>query len=201
MGLTHQHTPAVVEFMPTGPALHRDELILLNVEYMSWVMAGVERAFGTPPQSLLNGQSIAGYVAGKIDSVCGAPPPQGVFYLVRRGGELAGMGGLRRVREGVAELKRVYVRPACRGARLGAVIVERLLADARAFGYRQVLLDSAPFMASAHRLYEAAGFTDCPPYPETEAPPLLHGRWRFMALSLPAEAAGENAAGTGVTIR
>jgi hypothetical protein len=35
-------------------------------------------------------------------------------------------------------------------------------------------------MASAHRLYEAAGFADCAPYPETEVPPALRPRWRFM---------------------
>jgi len=178
-------TPAAAaEFMPTDPVAHRAELIALNVEYMQWVLAGIEGAFGSPPQEVLGGQPIADYVAAKIESVCGAPRPQGVFYLVRLNGELAGMGGLRRVREGVAELKRVYVRPTCRGARLGAAIVERLVQDARAFGYRQVWLDSAPFMASAHRLYEAAGFADCAPYPETEVPPALRDRWRFMARAL-----------------
>jgi GNAT superfamily N-acetyltransferase len=189
-------TPAVAEFVPTDPVAHRAELITLNVEYMDWVLAGIQRTFGTPPHELL-GQPIADYVASKLESVCGAPPPQGVFYLVRLGGALAGMGGLRRVRDGVAELKRVYVRPACRGARLGAAIVERLLADARAFGYREVWLDSAPFMASAHRLYEAAGFTDCPPYPESEVSPRLHYRWRFMARALPADGADVAAAADG----
>lgn len=178
------HTPATAaEFMPTDPVVHRAELLDLNVEYMQWVLAGIESAFGTPPQQVL-GQPVADYVAAKIDSVCGAPPPQGVFYLVRLHGELAGMGGLRRVRDGVAELKRVYVRPGSRGARLGAAIVERLLQDARAFGYAEVWLDSAPFMAAAHRLYQAAGFTDREPYDETEVPPELRKRWRFMARAL-----------------
>ena len=185
--------PAVAEFVPTDPVAHRDELITLNVEYMEWVLAGIERSFGTPARDLL-GQSIPDYVAAKLASVCGAPPPLGVFYLVRLDGALAGMGGLRRLRDGVAELKRVYVRPARRGARLGAAIVECLLADARAFGYRAVWLDTAPFMTSAHRLYEAAGFTDCPPYPEAEVTPRLHDRWRFMARALPATAAASDAA-------
>lgn len=177
-------TPAAAaEFTPTDPVTHRPELIALNVEYMQWVLAGVEEAFGTPPQEVL-GQSIADYVAAKIESVCGAPPPQGLFYLVRLDGQLAGMGGLRRLRDGVAELKRVYVRPTCRGARLGRTIVERLVQDARAFGYAELWLDSAPFMTAAHHLYEAAGFTDRAPYPETEVPPALRGRWRFMARSL-----------------
>ena len=197
MGMAHPHTPPIphsppaAEFVPADPLVHRAELLRLNVEYMGWVVAGIGQAFGMAPQDVLRGQSVDDYVAGKIDAVCGAPPPQGVFYLVRLGGELAGMGGLRRVHDGVAELKRVYVRPACRGARLGAAIVDRLLADARAFRYRQVLLDSAPFMAAAHRLYEAAGFTDRPPYPEAEVPRALHGGWRFMARGLSAQDPGE----------
>lgn len=171
---------ALPHFVPTDPDTHRDELLRLNIEYVGWVASEVERTFGLAPRDIFGGQSVADYVAGKIDSVCGDPPPRGVFYLVRLGGDLAGMGGLRRVRDGVAELKRIYIRPGHRGARLGAAVIDRLLADARAFGYRQVLLDSAPFMTAAHRHYEAAGFTDCAAYPETEVPPLLQGRWRFM---------------------
>ena len=83
-------TPSAVEFIATEPAVHRTELVALNVEYMQWVLGGIEQAFGTPPQEVL-GQPIADYVAGKIESVCGAPPPQGVFYLVRLHGELAGV--------------------------------------------------------------------------------------------------------------
>ena len=56
----------------------------------------------------------------------------------------------------VVEIKRVYVRPAYRGVKLGATILQRLLADARVFGYARVRLDTAPFMHAAHTLYEAA---------------------------------------------
>ncbi|MFN9251818.1 MAG: hypothetical protein ACK58O_12310, partial [Brevundimonas sp.] len=37
---------------------------------------------------------------------------------------------------------------------------------------------------SAHRLYEAAGFVDIPPYPNAEVPEALHYDWRFMRLGL-----------------
>ena len=58
--------------------------------------------------------------------------------------------------------------------------MNRLIDDARAFGCDTAVLDSAPFMHSAHRLYAAAGFTDCPPYPGSEAPQALMAVWRFM---------------------
>ena len=181
MGMAHDR-PAGPVFERADPATHRDELTALNIEYMHWVLDGLQSAFGTAPAGVV-GPSVPAYVAGKIDSVC-ETPPRGVFYLVRLGGALAGMGGLRRLGEGLGELKRIYVRPDCRGARLGHLIVERLLADARAFGYQRLCLDSAPFMASAHRLYEAAGFADCAAYEGTEVPPALRGRWRFMARAL-----------------
>jgi GNAT superfamily N-acetyltransferase len=115
-----------------------------------------------------------------LDTICGDPPPRGVFYLVERDHHLAGMGGVRWNSHGVAEIKRLYVRPAHRRAKLGATILRRLLADARAFGYERVKLDTAPFMHAAHMLYESAGFHDCAPYQESEVPAFLHVKWRFM---------------------
>ena len=35
-------------------------------------------------------------------------------------------------------------------------------------------------MKSAHRIYEAAGFTDREPYLDAEVPEAFHARWRFM---------------------
>lgn len=51
-------------------------------------------------------------------------------------------------------------------------------------GYREVILDTGPFMTSAHRLYEAAGFLDIPAYAEAEVPQALHHDWRFMSCKL-----------------
>jgi len=176
-GVLHRMTRPT--FTVAHPITHRDALLRINLEYMSWVTAEIEKAFGVTTSDIL-GMPLPDYVAGAIDKVCGDAPPRGVFYLVERGGALAGMGGLRRVRDGVAEIKRLYVRPAHRGERLGETVLQRLLGDASGFGYSSVVLDSAPFMRSAQRLYEAAGFADRVPYPETEVPPALHGTWRFM---------------------
>jgi GNAT superfamily N-acetyltransferase len=166
-------------FTPADPARHRDLLLELNIEYMSWVAGEMEAIYGISAAKL-NGLSTSDYVAGTIDKTCGDTPPRGIFYLVEQDGAVAGMGGLRSIRDGVAEIKRIYVRSHYRGAGLGQAILQRLLTDAAAFGYRTVVLDSAPFMHSAHRLYQAAGFVDCLPYPESEAPPALRQIWRFM---------------------
>ncbi|MFO1312715.1 MAG: GNAT family N-acetyltransferase [Burkholderiales bacterium] len=160
-------------------ALHRAKLLELNVEYVSWVFSQVEAYFGVRSVDIL-GMPADAYVATVIDKICGRKPPEGVFYLVEVDGRLAAMGGLRGLDGKVAEIKRVYVRPQFRGHRLGEAILDTLMRDARAFGYETACLDTAPFMKTAHRLYESAGFTDRPPYAGVEVPPEFHAQWRFM---------------------
>jgi GNAT superfamily N-acetyltransferase len=175
--------PSGQEFIVASVAAHREQLIELNVEYLSWVFAGLEQAFGAPADEVV-GMSAREYVPGVIDKVCGDAPPRGVFYLVQVDDKLAGMGGLRYLRTGVAEIKRIYFRPEFRGKRLGQRMLDRLLADAGAFGFERVCLDTAPFMTSAHRLYEENGFSDCAAYEGVEVPSEFHGRWRFMERAL-----------------
>jgi GNAT superfamily N-acetyltransferase len=168
-----------VEFIIADPESHRSELLELNVEYMTWVCKGVESHFGILADEVV-GMPAAEYAPTVIDEVCVAPPPKGIFYLVKVDGGLAGMGGLRFVRNGVAEIKRIYFRPEYRGNRLGEQMLNRLIADATEFGYKTALLDSGPFMTSAQKVYERSGFVDCAPYEEAEVPTKFHSGWRFM---------------------
>ncbi|MFT3915063.1 MAG: GNAT family N-acetyltransferase [Anaeromyxobacteraceae bacterium] len=169
-------------FTPADLALHRDVLVELNVEYIGWVCEGIEERFGLGPVEVL-GAPVAAYVPGALAKVC-LRPPDGVFYLVSLDGAPAGMGGLRRLHGDVGEVKRVYVRPGFRGHRLGERIMARLLEDARALGLSRVVLDTAPFMTSAHGLYARMGFVDRGPYPGGEVPERLHASWRFMERTL-----------------
>jgi ribosomal protein S18 acetylase RimI-like enzyme len=171
------------EFKLADAVFDRHALIELNVEYMSWVFAGIEDLFGVAADQIV-GMPASEYVPSVIDKVCGDPPPKGIFYLVTVDHELAGMGGLRFLRTGVAEIKRIYFRPEFRGMRLGESMLRRLLADAKAFGYQRVCLDTALFMTSAHRLYEANGFSDRSVYEGVEVPSEFHSRWRFMEREL-----------------
>lgn len=171
------------EFFAANIASHKDELVQLNVEYLSWVFAGIEDLFGVPADQVV-GMAVSEYVASVIDKVCGDPPPRGIFYLATVDEKLAGMGGLRFLRTGVAEIKRIYFRPEFRGMKLGERMLSRLLTDAKAFGYQSVCLDTALFMKSAHRLYEVNGFSDCSVYEGVEVPSEFHSRWRFMERSL-----------------
>src|SRR5262245_55838920 len=51
-------------------------------------------------------------------------------------GEIVGTAAVRRLDVGVAEIKRMWVRPACQGHGLGRRLMGRCLEEARGLGYR-----------------------------------------------------------------
>lgn len=76
----------------------------------------------------------------------------------------AGCAGLRKIGDGIGEMKRLYVRPAFQGSGLGRLLTERIIADATAAGYRLLRLDTLPALERAIGLYRKLGFQEIPPY-------------------------------------
>jgi putative acetyltransferase len=91
-------------------------------------------------------------------------PPSGRLLIAFASGQAGGCVALRKIGDGVAEMKRLYVRPAHRGTGLGRKLAEAVLAEAGAAGYRTVRLDTLATMKEAQALYVSMGFTDIPPY-------------------------------------
>lgn len=89
-------------------------------------------------------------------------PPKGLLLLATVVGQPVGCIGLRPFpREGTCEMKRLYVRPAFRGGKLGRELAERLLNEARRLGYSSMRLDSyASLMEAAVGLYRKLGFRE-----------------------------------------
>jgi ribosomal protein S18 acetylase RimI-like enzyme len=106
-------------------------------------------------------------------------PPSGALLIARLDGRPAGMVALRRKDEERCEMKRLFVREAARGSRLGRALADRIIAEARSRGYREMVLDTLPLMQDAQRLYVALGFRDIEPYYSSP----IAGT-RFMALTL-----------------
>lgn len=95
-------------------------------------------------------------------------PPAGELLLAYVDGELAGCGAFRRFTDAddanACEMKRLYVRPACRRFGLGRLLAQALLDEGRRAGYSAMLLDTLDDMEAARELYASLGFVEIPPY-------------------------------------
>ena len=85
-------------------------------------------------------------------------PPAGAFLLAVEDGVNLGCVGLRRVADGVAEMKRLYAVPAARGKGMGRRLAEGIVAAGRELGYARIVLDTLPTMRQAQGLYASLGF-------------------------------------------
>lgn len=90
--------------------------------------------------------------------------PKGRLYIATVEGDVAGCIALRNIDDKSCELKRLYVRPEFRGNQIGQMLIEQIISDARDIGYKQILLDTLPFLKSAIYIYEKLGFYQIRPY-------------------------------------
>ncbi len=92
-------------------------------------------------------------------------PPSGALLLAFIGDVPAGMIAMRRIGDGVCEMKRLYVRPEARGHKLGRVLIMKIIDEARKAGYSRMRLDTvAGKMDQAIALYKEFGFREIDAY-------------------------------------
>jgi putative acetyltransferase len=104
-------------------------------------------------------------------------PPEGVFALdvaglldvsvtvlgARQDGRLVGIGAIKMLPAGRAELKSMHTLKAVREQGIGRSLVERLIAEARTRGSSMILVETGAMeaFAPARALYRRCGFAPC----------------------------------------
>ena len=91
-------------------------------------------------------------------------PPRGRLYLASVDGRPAGCVALHPLSDTVAEVKRMFVLSSVRRAGVARALMERLLVDAAALGYRTLRLGTLEEMTAAQALYRSLGFRAIPRY-------------------------------------
>jgi putative acetyltransferase len=95
----------------------------------------------------------------------GYAPPAGRLLLAYENTQLAGCVALRKIDDGICEMKRLFLRDNFRGMGLGRQLIEAIIREARLIGYDRMRLDTLPpKMNDAIALYRSYGFKQTGPY-------------------------------------
>jgi len=149
----------------------------LEIEYFTWVNAQLTEEFGIA-------LDINALIANDFAHMEIYLPPDGGLFLAEDGANLVGMIFLTKLREGVGQIRRMYVRSADRRRGIGRALFEAAIAYARDIGYTSLLLESPMSWKGAHALYHSLNFEATAMYPESEVPEHLRKYWVFMQLNL-----------------
>jgi putative acetyltransferase len=115
-------------------------------------------------------------IDAEIDGLPGkyAAAHGGVLLLALKGAQPAGCVALRALEPGVCEMKRLLVRTAFRGARLGELLAQTILQRAAELDYSIIRLDTLAHMTHAQNLYAQLGFREIPPYYDNPIPGTIY---------------------------
>ncbi|MGI6075577.1 MAG: GNAT family N-acetyltransferase [Pyramidobacter sp.] len=103
-------------------------------------------------------------------------PPNGrIFAAINDAGEVKGCAAWKRLSDTRCEMKRLYVRPECRGSHFGRALAEKVIETARDAGYREMVLDMLGFhMRPAMGLFRSLGFEEIPPFYDNPLPDAIY---------------------------
>lgn len=125
-------------------------------------------------------------LAGYREEIASLPgkfaPPEGRLLLACVDGEPAGCVAFYKLADGVCEVKRLWSRREFRGRKVGRLLVETLISEARKAGYHTMLLSTVNVLKEAQSLYSSVGFRQTEPF--FDMPPEMLANEVFMRLEL-----------------
>jgi GNAT superfamily N-acetyltransferase len=146
-------------------------------EYLRWVCPIILKEY----QATFDPDEILVRDMEKIDIFL---PPKGILLLSFVDNVPTGCACTRTIGDGIAEMKRMYVKPTFRRRGIAGKLVDESINRVRELKYNEIRLDSAGFMTAAHSVYRASGFKEISPYNESEIPIEYWKHWIFMKLAL-----------------
>jgi len=156
---------SLTEIIQTHSADHVERVRELFREYEAWLE--VDLCFQNFEKELAE-------LPGKY------APPDGRLLLAVENGRVAGCVALRKIGEGICEIKRLFLRPQFRGKGLGRQLAKVIIEEAKQIGYERMRLDTLPpKMNDAVALYRSLGFKEIEPYYDNPVPGA-----KFMELDL-----------------
>lgn len=99
-----------------------------------------------------------GNEVGTVAEFTGPNATDILFLIARREGIALGCGAIRRRSAKIAEVKRVYVRPAARRSGLARALMHALEQKARDGGFNEIWLETGLRQPGAMALYESLGY-------------------------------------------
>ena len=121
----------------------------LTIAYMEWL--GMDLFFQDTAAEFKTFQNMYG-------------SPQGEFLLLFEDEQIIGGVGVRKWKESICEMKRLYVYPNYQGQGYGRLLCERIIASAKQLGYSAMRLDTVDRLEQAIGLYKTMGFYEIDQY-------------------------------------
>lgn len=90
--------------------------------------------------------------------------PEGELLVAVDNDTVCGMVAYHRHSKTRCEMKRLYVKPSCRGEKLGEKLICKIMKHAKEAGYKEMVLDTIEPLKAAVHLYEKYEFKRCEPY-------------------------------------
>ena len=103
---------------------------------------------------------------GGADGVVYLPHDDAAYLVVVLHGRAVACGAWQPLEPGVAELKRMYVRPAFRGRGIARQLIVALEEEALADGRPVLRLETGTYLPAAIQLYRSAGYAPIPVFGE-----------------------------------